>query len=126
MGLDLPRDLGTRRLTFSRLTRIVRHLPDDSATARARREHRPSIELLLLRRIEYWTHLDQWQVTEAAKRGRDKPIMVPLHGDDDVRRRGNLALDEKLARLNDRRRERQARLEGRAITTAAPEEVSHG
>lgn len=126
MGLDLPRDLGTRRLTFSRLARIVRHLPDDSATARARRGYRPSLELLFLRRIEFWTHLGQWQVTEAAKRGRDRPVMVPLRGDNEARRRGGLVLDEKLARLNERRLARQASLEGRPAPRSGSEEVSHG
>jgi hypothetical protein len=113
MGIDLARDIGTRRLTFSRLARIVRHLPDDSATARARRNHRPSLELLFLRRIEFWTHLGQWQITKAAKTGTDRPVMVPLHGDAEAKRRGGLALDEKLARQNARRLARQASLEGR-------------
>ena len=93
MGIDLVRDLGTRRLTFTRLARIVRHLPDDSATARARRDHRPSIELLLQRRIEFWTHLSWWSKTEASKKGAERPILIPMHGDNEAKRRGGLALD---------------------------------
>lgn len=123
MGIDLPRDLGTRRLTFSRLARIVRHLPDDSATARARRDNRPSLELLFLRRIEYWTHSAQWQVTKAAEKGQGRPIMIPLRGDGDSKKRGGLALDEKLARQNQRRLERQALLEGRPAPRSSAEEV---
>lgn len=35
MGIDLPRDLGTDRLTWRRLGLLVEHLPATSATARA-------------------------------------------------------------------------------------------
>lgn len=126
MGIDLPRDLGTRRLPFSRLARIVENLPDDSATARARRNQRPSLELLFLRRIEYWTHLISWQPTKAAQQGRDRPVMIPLRGDNDAKRRGGMALDEKLARQNERRARRQASLEGRPAPRPRAEEVSDG
>ncbi len=34
MGIDLPRDLGTERLSFRRLELLLRHLPADSVTAR--------------------------------------------------------------------------------------------
>lgn len=111
MGIDLPRDLGTPRLPFSRLARIVQHLPIDSALARARRDQRPTIDTQLLRRIEFWTHLAYWGQTKDGEKGRNTPAMIPLHGDHD-RRRG-LELDEKLARLDERRRARQAQLEGR-------------
>jgi hypothetical protein len=126
MGLDLPRDLGTRRLPFSRLARIVEHLPEDSAVVRARRDNRPTLELLFLRRIEYWTHLDWWGRTKAATQGRDRPVMVPLRGDHDAKRRGGLELDEKLARLERRRAERRASLEGRPAPEPRPEEVLNG
>lgn len=122
MGIDLPRDLGTRRLPFSRLARIVRHLPDDSATARARRDNRPALDLLFLRRIEYWTHLTWWGKTKAATKGADRPIMIPLRGDGDAKKRGGMALDEKLARQNQRRLERQALLEGRPSPRSSAEE----
>jgi hypothetical protein len=121
MGIDLARDLGTRRLTFSRLERIVRHLPDDSATARARRDYRPGIELLLMRRIEFWTHLTWWSKTKASEKGADRPMLIPMRGDAESKRRGGLALDEKLARQNQRRAERQALLEGRPSTSPAEE-----
>lgn len=127
MGIDLPRDLGTRRLPFSRLARIVRHLPDGSATARARRDGRPTLELQFLRRIEYWTHLAWWARTKASERGADRPVLVPLHGDQAAKKRGGLALDEKLARQNERRARRQAELQGRpAPAPATTGEVSHG
>ncbi len=34
LGIDLPRDLGTERLTWRRLELLIRHLPRDSATVR--------------------------------------------------------------------------------------------
>lgn len=122
MGIDLVRDLGTRRLTFSRLERIVRHLPDNSATARARRDYRPTVDTLLLRRTEYWTHLTWWAKTKAAEKGADRPMLVPLQGDADAKRRGGMALDEKLARQNERRAARQAQLEGRPAPRPRTEE----
>jgi len=122
MGVDLPRDLGTKRLPFSRLARIVRYLPDTSATVRARREGRPSLELLFLRRIEYWSHLTWWGKTKAAEQGRDRPVLIPLHGDAEAKRRGGMELDEKLARQNERRAARQALLEGRPSPTGAKED----
>lgn len=122
MGIDLARDLGTRRLTFSRLARIVRHLPDDSATARARRDGRPGLDLLFLRRIEYWAHLNWWGQTKAGERGTDRPQLVPLRGDGAGSKRDSLALDAKLARQNDRRRARQALLEGRPAPRPSSEE----
>lgn len=122
MGIDLARDLGTRRLTFSRLARIVRHLPDSSATARARRDYRPTVELLIQRRIEFWTHLTWWSKTEASKKGAERPILIPMRGDAEAKRAGRANLDEKLARLNDRRAARQALLEGRPPTPPAEED----
>jgi hypothetical protein len=52
--------------------------------------------------------------------------MIPLRGDDDVKRRGGLALDEKLARQNERRRARQASLEGRPLPALAAGGVPNG
>lgn len=125
MGIDLPRDLGTRRLPYSRLARIIRHLPDTSAVARARRSGRPTLDLLFLRRIEYWTHLSWWGRTKAAEKGADRPMMVPLRGDHDPRKRDGMALDEKLARQNERRLRRQAELGNRPLAPATGE-VSDG
>lgn len=122
MGIHLARDLGTRRLPFALLARIVRHLPDSSATARARRDYRPTTELQLLRRIEYWTHLAWWGRTTAAQKGRERPALVPLRGDESDRRRAGMALDEKLARQNKRRAARQAQLEGRPPAPIAEED----
>lgn len=122
MGIDLPRDLGTRRLPFSRLARIIEHLPDTSATARARREGRPSLELQFLRRIEFWTHLTWWGKTKAAEKGADRPVLIPLRGDREAKRRGGMVLDAKLARQNERRLARQALLEGRPQTPPAEED----
>ena len=121
MGIRLERDLGTPRLTFSLLASIVRHLPDTSATARARRDYRPTTDTLLLRRIEFWTHLTWWSKTKAAEKGAERPILIPLRGDSDARKRGGLALDEKLARQNDRRAARQALLEGRPSPASTEE-----
>lgn len=113
MGIDLVRHLGTRRLTFSRLARIITHLPDGSATARARRDYRPTPELLFLRRIEYWTHLAFWSKTKAAEKGAERPALIPLRGDAEAASARGMALDEKLARQNQRRAARQASLDGR-------------
>ncbi len=121
MGIDLPRDLGTRRLTFSRLARIVRHLPDDSATARARRDYRPTLDTLFLRRIEFWTHLQWWSKTKGSDKGEGRPILIPLRGDAEAKRRGGMELDEKLARQNERRAARQAQLEGRPVPASPAE-----
>jgi len=101
----------------------VRNLPDDSATARARRDGRPTLDLLFLRRIEYWTHLAFWARTKAGEQNRDRPVLVPLRGDGAAKRRDGLGLDERLARQNERRAARQALLEGRPAPTADTREA---
>lgn len=49
-------------------------------------------------------------------------MLVPLRGDSDSKRSSGLALDEKLARQNQRRAARQALLEGRPSPTPGAEE----
>lgn len=109
MGIDLPRDIGTPRLTWQRLIRIIEHLGEDSATARARRGGRPNLSIQFLRRIDLATRLGVWVQTEEGSRGRNQPILVPLHGDLKIGsgKRDALEVDELLAR---RQAKRQAEL----------------
>lgn len=104
MGIDLPRDIGTRRLPWSRLARIIEYAPNDSALARARRGHKPDLDILFARRMEHWLHLLFWTKTKDGAKGRERPVPVPLAGDAKNRGRDTLALDEKLARRQEARR----------------------
>lgn len=106
MGIDLPRDIGTSRLSWGRLRRLVEFAPDDSALARARDDYKPSLEVQFLRRIEYWNHLLFWAKTKEGEKGRNAPSMVPLRGDDaGSRKRDTMELDELLIRRQRQRRE---------------------
>lgn len=110
MGIDLPRDIGTRRLPFSRLSRIIENLPSSSATARARRGQAPELDVLLLRQLEYWQHVLVWRDTEDAKRKRNVPTLVPMVGD--TARLGRARRDPRATErlLEDRQARRLAEL----------------
>lgn len=113
MGIDLPRDLGTSRLRWQRLERIIEHLPEDSATVRARRDGRPGVGTQLLREIEFWTHLQFWSKTEDSKDGRNRPSRVPLIASENPTvRRETIGWDQK---LKDRQERRDAELQALQI-----------
>jgi|GEM_PF-5750199 len=109
MGIDLPRDIGTPRLSWQRLRRIIEHLGEDSATARARRDGRPNLTVQFLRRIDLATRLNAWMQSEEGSKGRNQPQLVPLHGDpkQGSGKRDSLEVTELLAR---RQAKRQAEL----------------
>lgn len=111
MGIDLPRDIGTPALPWSRLRRIVSYLPEDSATARARRDHGPTLETQFLRSIEHDLRILAWQQTKDGSKGTNPPKPVSLRGDvvQGGVRRDSLALDALLA---ERKARRQAELQG--------------
>lgn len=108
MGIDLPRDIGTRRLPWSRLRRIIENLPESSATARARRGQAPTIELLLLRRLEHTARLLYWSKTTDAEKGKNQPEPLVLTvAEAKAGKRDTAGLDQKLAA---RQAKRQAEL----------------
>ena len=112
MGIDLPRDIGTPRLTWQRLRRIIEHLPEDSATARAKRDHAPSLDTQFARSIEHGIRVLGWQQTKDGHAGRNPPKPIPLTGDP-VRggvRRDPLEIDALLAERQARRQAELARL----------------
>lgn len=112
MGIDLPRDIGTKRLSWHRLHRIISHLGDGSAVVRARREFRPSLEVQLLRRIEYDAHLTWYMALD--KKGRREvpsPEPIPLHGDEKRGGRSSIELDAELKRRQAKRRADLARMQ---------------
>jgi hypothetical protein len=111
MGIDLPRDIGTKRLPFARLARIIQHLPAGSATARARRGQAPDLDVLLLRQLEYWLHVIVWRETEDARKKRNIPTLVPMTGD--TARLGSTRRDPRATErlLQDRQARRRAELE---------------
>lgn len=113
LGIDLPRDIGTRRLPWSRLARLITHADLDSALIRARRGNGPTPELLFMRRSEFWLHLLYWTKTKDSQTGSNPPRMVPLPGDpvDGVRRDAR-ELEVKLARRRARRLAELARMNG--------------
>lgn len=108
LGLDLPRDYGTPRLTVGRLRRIIENLGPDSAVARAKRDHGPSVDTLFLRQIEYWARVSAWQQTKDGSKNRNKPVPIPLPNDNKRHPRAGMQTDELLARRQARRREELA------------------
>ncbi len=113
MGIDLPRDIGTPRLTWQRLRRIITHLPEDSATARARREQAPNLDTQFLRSVEHGIRVLAWQQTKDGSSGSNAPQPIGLQGDPIVNgvRRDSLELDAMLAERAARRRAELAALE---------------
>jgi hypothetical protein len=119
MGIDLPRDIGTRRLPWQRLLRIIEHLPAESATSRARRAEQPDLDTQFLRSMEYWIRILAWQQTKDGSKGQSMPERVSLPGDTDKQRddadslRRERLLVERSARAQ-RRQNEARRNEGRA------------
>lgn len=113
MGIDLPRDIGTPRLTWQRLRRIVNHLPEESATARARRDQAASLDIQFLRSIEHDLRILAWQQTKDGSKGSNPPHPVGLRGDPKSGgvRRDSLQIDVMLAERAARRRAELQRLE---------------
>jgi hypothetical protein len=103
MGIDLPRDLGSDDLSWGRLRRIITHLPPESAVLRARSNGAPPLDVLFLRRIEFWTHLQYWAKTKDGSKNRNPPKLVPLGGDEPGAKRDNLATDVLLSQRQERR-----------------------
>jgi hypothetical protein len=105
VGIDLARDLGTPRLSWGRLARFIEHLPPDSATVRLRSNNAPPVDVLLLRRIEFWTHLTYWTKTKDGAKNRNAPKPVSLPSDDTGKdkQRDSLATDELLRQRQERR-----------------------
>lgn len=104
MGIDLPRDIGTSRLRWQRLARIINYLPEDSATVRARRAGRPPVHVQLLREIEFWNHLLFWSKTEDSKDGTNRPARIPLMASEAPKvRRDTMGYDQKLQARQQRR-----------------------
>lgn len=65
----------------------------------------PSLELALLRRVEYWTHVGAWLQTKDATKGKNVPEMIPFAGDrKGSRLRDSVALDAELAARQARRK----------------------
>lgn len=118
MGIDLPRDIGTPRLSWQRLRRIIEHLPEDSATARARGGQAPKLDVQFLRSIEHGIRVLAWQNTEDGHKGENPPHPVGLQGDPIVGgvRRDPLEVDSLLAERQARRAAELARLRGEATT----------
>lgn len=106
MGIDLPRDIGTRRLPWQRLRRIITHLAEDSATARARRAQAPALDTQFLRSIEHGVRVLAWQQTKDGSTGDRAPQPIGLQGDPVVNgsRRDSLEIDAVLAERAARRR----------------------
>lgn len=113
MGIDLPRDIETPRLTWQRLARIIEHLdPENSATARARREHAPSLDVQFARSIEHGIRVLAWQKTKDGSTGSNPPKPIPLTGDPVIggSRRNTQEVDALLAERQARRKAELARL----------------
>jgi hypothetical protein len=108
IGLDLPQDFGTPRLTVGRLRRIISSLGQDSAVARAKRDNGPSIDTLLLRQIEFYTRAAFWQGTKDGQHNRNKPVPIPFASDKTRHPRAGMQTDELLARRQARRQEELA------------------
>lgn len=112
IGIDLPRDVGTRRLPWQRLLRFIEYLADSSAVARARRDFRPTIDTLLARRTEYNTHLGWWlQLDKKGQAAAGRPELIPLHGDDKGGGRSQMEVSAILTQRQAKRRAELARLE---------------
>lgn len=107
LGLDLPRDYGTPRLTVGRLRRIIESLGQDSAVARAKRDHGPSIDTLLARQIEFNLRTLAWQKTKDGQRGRNRPVPIPFASDSKRHPRAGMKTDTLMA---ERQARRQAEL----------------
>lgn len=103
LGLDLPRDYGTPRLTVGRLQRIIVSLGPDTAVARAKRDHGPSIDTLLLRQIEFYQRATYWQGTKDGQRNRNKPVPIPFASDKKRHPRAGMETDQLLAQRQARR-----------------------
>lgn len=71
---------------------------------RARQGKKPSLELAILRRIEYWGHVAAWLQTEDGHKNRNKPEMIPFSSDrKNSKHRDGISLDEALTRRQARR-----------------------
>lgn len=111
--MDLVWDLGDA-FSFPALARYLEHLPPDGPVARQMRQGRPTLDQLLLRKIEYDVALGAWLQTDTKKNRAAMPKPIPLPGDTKRggrRRRSGLEYDQLM-------RQRQA---ARAAELAALE-----
>jgi hypothetical protein len=76
----------------------------------------PTVELELLRRIEYWSHLNWWGKTKDAERKRNAPKpfdFATWSKDPAIKKRDAFALDARLRAQQERRQAELARIAAR-------------
>jgi hypothetical protein len=95
-GIDLARDLGSRRFTYGACLRYLEHtLPDGPLQRQIQREKgvdpdAPSLEAQLLRATEYATSVVAWLNTDG--KGQ-KPQPIELPGDKKAKRAATKRMD---------------------------------
>lgn len=95
-SIDLPRDLGTKRLTWRRLRLLIDQLPRDSATVRKLNPDAEwTLNAHLLALLVDVANLANWQRMGDKNAERPKPIERP--GNRPARSR--LSVEERIAQL---------------------------